>query len=298
MIETGTRNATAAPRKRAKPLLGTFVEITLSAMQEDEFLRLTDLAFAPIADVHFAMSFHEPRSDLMRLASAPAGEVCAVSAHTWEVLRTALDIEAASDGIFNVTVAPALVARGLLPSPGGTQSPLATSLAAGIELLDTNHVRIRQPVWIDLGGIAKGYAVDVAVEALQREGVAECVVNAGGDLRVTGDAPHQLAIRHPASPTQSIHVATLQNLAAATSGGYFQPPCANGNEKAPQHATIIGPARRDTAFASATVIAPSCAIADALTKVVWLIGADAKDLLAAYNASGALVYGDGSIRVV
>ena len=298
MIETGTRNTNAAARKRAKPLLGTFVEISLPAMREAEFLRLTDLAFALFADVHDAMSFHEPRSDLMRLACASAGDVCAVSGYTWEVLRMALDIEAASDGIFNVAVAPALVARGLLPSPGGTQSQLATSLAAGIELLDTNHVRIRQPVWIDLGGIAKGYAVDVAVEALQREGVAECVVNAGGDLRVTGDAPHQLAIRHPASPTQSIHVATLQNLAAATSGGYFQPPCANGNEAAPQHAAIIGPARRDATFASATVIAPSCAIADALTKVVWLIGADAKDLLAAYNASGALVYGDGSIRVV
>lgn len=297
MIATGTRNANAAPRKRAKPLLGTFVEITLSAMQEDEFLRLTDLAFALIADVHLAMSFHEPRSDLMRLASASTGDACEVSIHTWEVLRMALDIEAASDGIFNVAVAPALVARGLLPSPRGTQSPLATSLATGIELLDNNYVRIRQPVWIDLGGIAKGYAVDVAVEALQREGIAGCVVNAGGDLRVIGDAPHLLAIRHPASPTQSINVATLENMAAATSGGYFQPPCANGNEKAPQHATIIGPARRDATFASATVIAPSCTIADALTKVVWLIGADAKDLLAAYNASGALVYGDGSIRV-
>ena len=267
-------------------------------MQEAEFLRLTDLAFAPIADVHLAMSFHEPRSDLMRLALASAGDVCAVSAYTWEVLRMALEIEAASDGIFNVAVAPALVARGLLPSLRRTHLPLATSLATGIALLDPNHVRIRQPAWIDLGGIAKGYAVDVAVEALQREGVAECVVNAGGDLRVIGDAPHQLAIRHPASPTQSIHVATLENLSAATSGGYFQPPCANGNEAATQHAAIIGPARRDATFASATVIAPSCAIADALTKVVWLIGADAKDLLLAYNASGALVHGDGSIRVV
>ena len=296
MIDANAANANVAFQKRAKPLLGTFVEIALPAMREDEFLRLTDLAFARVADVHSAMSFHEPRSDLMRLAAISAGDVCRVTADTWEVLRLALDMESVSDGIFNAAVAPALVARGLLPAPVRAPNPLATSLAEGIELHGDNHVRICQPVWIDLGGIAKGYAVDVAVAALQREGVTECVVNAGGDLRVIGDMPHPLAIRHPGSPAQSIHVATLDNLAAATSAGYFLERSTIDNT--PQQAAIIGPARRDETFASATVIALDCATADALTKVLWLIGADAKSLLVAYNACGALVLQDGSIRIV
>ena len=127
-------------------------------------------------------------------------------------------------------------------------------------------------------------------------------VNAGGDLRVFGSVRHTLALRIPAAPSASIGVAELQDLSCATSGGYFKADAnvnvnvnVNASAKADakammlsRHPAIIGKRSRSMrAVASVSVVAPSCAVADALTKVVWLRGINdpmCVDLLARYSA--------------
>ena len=220
---TAVTGATADWRTRAKPLLGTLVEISLPYRDEANFLRATDHAFARVQAIHRAMSFHESTSDVRALARAQASDSVSVSEDTFLTLRLAQEIERESDGAFSPTIAPELVMRGLLPRPDElTRPPKRTTLATGIVLDALNVVRVLQPVWIDLGGIAKGYAVDAAVTALQEIGVTDGLVNAGGDLRVFGSVRHTLALRIPAAPSASIEVAELQDLSCATSGGYFK----------------------------------------------------------------------------
>ena len=201
-------------RRRAKPGLGTQVEITILADGEPELMRATDAAFSRIADIHRAMSFHEATSEVRALARAPAGAQLRLCADTSQVLRLALELERDSGGIFNVAVAPWLVASGALPEPDGAQAPLARSLAAGIDWVTEDTVQVRTPLWIDLGGIAKGYAVDAAVEALRACGVQAGLVNAGGDMRAFGPHAHVVHLRF-ASGMKAI--ASLQDGALASS---------------------------------------------------------------------------------
>jgi FAD:protein FMN transferase len=278
-------------RKRAKPLLGTIVEIAIQTEDETAFVKATDAAFTRIAEIHHAMSFHARTSDLSAIANAAPNTTLRISPDTWKTLSLSLEIEALSKGAFNPTVAPMLVQRGVLPPPGNGEIngeiPAATSrLTDSISLEDNNHLRILKRVWIDLGGIAKGYAVDEAVAALQLHNVKAGVVNAGGDLRVFGDLEHTVAVRVPSQPNQVIAIAQLKNLSCATSAMYYAAA-----------ETIVG-CRDQAQYESVSVIAPSCAIADALTKIVWLKNINRAvviDMLNHFNAHVALLDGAGQL---
>jgi FAD:protein FMN transferase len=274
-------------RKRAKPLLGTIVEIAIQIDDELEFVKATDAAFARIAEIHHAMSFHEITSDLSAIANAAPNTTLRISPDTWKTLSLSLEIEALSNGVFNPTVAPQLVQRGVLPLPGNGGIPATTSsLADSISLEDNNHIRILKRVWIDLGGIAKGYAVDEAVAALQWHNVKAGVVNAGGDLRVFGDLEHTVAVRVPSQPNQVIVIAKLKKLSCTTSAMYY----AAGE-------AIVG-ARDDARYKSVSVIASPCAVADALTKIVWLKNINSAEVIATlnhFNAHAALLDGAGQL---
>ena len=220
------------------------------------------------------MSFHEPASDLQAIARCCAGEYVKVYQDTLNVLQLALQIERDSQGIFNPAIAPSLVRSGLLPRPhGAVDVPSQSTLASSIRLDESHVVHVLQPVWIDLGGIAKGYAVDAATVALIEHGVTNGVVNAGGDLRVFGETEQHIQLRHPSNPGEQIAIANLRELSCATSGDYF---VANPKKitNAPQTAIVGSRNTNAEKHASITVIAPLCAVADALTKVLWLSGID------------------------
>jgi thiamine biosynthesis lipoprotein len=149
-----------------------------------------------------------------------------------------------------------------LPTPcappiDGTAAAEATH--RDLDLLPSAHVRWRRKGWIDLGGIAKGYAVDRAVETLRAWGIASGVVNAGGDLRCFGE-PQPLYLRAGDHPGALRLSGELRDGAAATSAGYYQSD------------QLVDPARRECVpwGRSITVVARDCMSADALTKVVRL----------------------------
>ncbi len=276
-----------AIHRRAKPLLGTIVEMHATCINETAFVAATDAAFARIANMHRTMSFHEQTSDLQAIARCRSGERLVVDQDTWNVLQLALQIERDSDGIFNPTIAPTLVRNGLLPRPGeAVDAPNQSTLARSICLDESCVVHVLQPVWIDLGGIAKGYAVDAATLALIEHGVRGGVVNAGGDLRVFGDIEQKIHLRHPSNLSEQIPIVNLRELSCATSGDYF---VANQSASANTEQTALIGDRTTHAkqHASVTVIAPLCAVADALTKVLWLKGIDSaisRALLIKYEA--------------
>lgn len=267
--------------RRARPLLGTIVEVHASAPTPDAACRAVRAAFNAVERVHRLMSFHDPTSDVSRLNRAAARKVVRVHAWTWRVLHCALDLHRASDGLFDVAVAPALVRHGWLPRnfiPG----PVATGTTADVALLTGHRVRFLRPVQLDLGGIAKGFAVDRAVEAMRRAGATAGVVNAGGDLRVFGQQVETVHVRLPESPGALVPLDRICSGAVATSASYFARRRIGRTWRSP----IFDPRRERFAAEarSVTVFAPECWLADALCKVVWLAGTDALPLLAQRRA--------------
>jgi thiamine biosynthesis lipoprotein len=132
---------------------------------------------------------------------------------------------------------------------------------------------------VDLGGIAKGFAVDRAVETLKKNKVANGVINAGGDIRVFGSIERTIHLRDPVSPTQVSGVLRVRDRAIATSATYFAPG-----------ELIDGQTRRTmTDRVSVTVAARDCITADALTKVVFALREKAASLLARHRADALLL---------
>jgi len=259
--------------RRAQPWLGTLVEISVAdALADAELLACFDAAYARIAAVHRLMSFHDPASDVSRINRAAAGEAITVDAHTCAVLRCALEVGCASGGLFDVSCAPRLVEWGYLPAPPGDR-PAHVPGRPVLALEPGCRVRKTGAAWIDLGGIAKGYAVDLAVDALRQAGVRSACVNAGGDLRAYGELPYPVAIRHPRRPQAAAAHMRLRQGALATSATYFSRKRINAHACS---ALIDGTDGRPVTGAySASVFAPSCMLADALSKVV-MASADAR----------------------
>jgi FAD:protein FMN transferase len=268
------QNVNRTLRRRAQPLLGTLVEVSLQIDSSAAFEHASHAAFEAVNEVHRAMSFHDPLSDVRRIARAAAGEELSVNPHTWNVLYLARRMELDSGGLFNVAVAPTLVQRGLLPLPAGACEPVAHGLQDGVALLSQHRVRVLRPLWMDLGGIAKGYAVDCAVERLQALGIHAGLVNAGGDMRAFGGLAHPVHLRFF---NRLMQVASLQNGALASS---------SNAELGPIETPHINPRTGRSACSALTVVvqASSAAGADALTKVALLCPATADKMCAVWQA--------------
>ena len=242
--------------RRARPWLGTFVEIAC------DDLAAIEAGFAAIAHVHARMSFHHDNSDLAALRDATPGSIVAVDGETVQVLRLALELYRASGGLFDVTIGRQLVSTKFLPRMTAQPLTYYNGKATDIEIADDTHVICHRPMLIDLGGIAKGHATDVAVAAMQNAGAVQGIVNAGGDLRVFGDASETIWLRRADGQLGSSLEA--KNIAVASSSNLLFRRTLRGA----QHSPHIGRARRAMLTDDAiTVTAPTCAFADAITNV-------------------------------
>ncbi|MED5621162.1 FAD:protein FMN transferase [Ideonella sp. BN130291] len=244
-------------QRRMRPLLGTFVEVGAWAPDEADVARAVDAAFASLAQSHARWSFHSADSELSLLNRGP-GDKVALSGTTLRLLRAALAMTRASHGAFNCTVGGALVARGVLPDHGGPE-PVPVGEADDV-VLGSGWALLRRPVRITLDGIAKGFAVDLAVQTLRRCGATSGWVNAGGDLRVFGE--RSVPVQRRELDDSLTPLGQLRNAALASSrvGGAL-------DERFP--GCIVGaPANAPVEVLS--VVARSAWRADALTKVAAL----------------------------
>ena len=267
------------PVERARPLLGTTVAVRVGGLDEMSARAAIDAAFAAVARVHALMSFHEPGSDLTRLNREAASGPIAVDALTFETIEKALSLAELSGGAFDPTVGAAVVRAGGLPEPAG--APPADPAASWYDVrlhANANAVSFARPLRLDLCGIAKGFAVDRAVAALQAAGASDGVVNAGGDLRVFG-APERVALRIGEADATLAPVLELVDGAAASSGVLVADP-----DAPPMAVHVAGLRRRRLTGRFACVAAPQCVWADGLTKVVLARGARSAPVLRAYGA--------------
>jgi len=259
---------------RAQVWLGTLVEVALPATDASESRFAA--AFAAVTHVHRVMSAHDEESDLARIARDAHRRTVTVDVETHAVLELALALFRESGGAFDVTIAPLPARHGLLPASAAGRGARCARMDA-LHLTPGLGVRASTPVALDLGGIAKGHAVDRAVDALRAAGARSGLVNAGGDLRVFGAADWMpVRVRHPAVPAQFLQLFDVRDAAVATSADYFREA----------RRGLVDPRTQSLRPfpGSLSVIAPTCALADALTKIVALRPADCAAMLARHGA--------------
>ena len=250
---------------RAQPLLGTIVEIRVAVGKESITHRAIDKAFAAIQRVHERMSFHDSQSDVSYLNREGHRQPIKVDNWTREVLKKAVKLSQQTDGLFDITVAPKLMRWGFLPKiKDAVQRPLGGAWQ-NIHFEKDGKIGLLKPLLIDLGGIAKGFAVDRAVDTLQNFGIKSGLVNAGGDMRVFGNQEMSVFIRDPNLPRQNFYRHTLHSEALATSGNYFACHRYRGQTVFPLvHPKTLQPCR----YKTISVAAAECWLADGLTKVI------------------------------
>jgi thiamine biosynthesis lipoprotein len=257
--------------------MGTLVQFAASGANEAQVTRALDAAERAVGQVDALMSFHSEDSELTRLNRQAYRAPQVVSAWTYAVLRRARRLSEWSDGLFDICVAPILVAQGLLPSL--TTTPSKRGTWHDIRLLPNRQVFFTQPLLLDLGGIAKGFAVDVAVHALRQGGCTQGAVNAGGDLRRFGSHAETIHLRCGDSV---VPIAELRCGAMATSS----PNNAGVATRDGPIGHILDPRSGEPwkGTGSVMVAARACVVADALTKVAALAGPVCQTLLARFGA--------------
>ena len=221
----------AAPPARADRLvMGTLVTVKL--YQEEAVARpLMETAFAEIERIDALMSRQRPESEANRLGSLAADSAVTCSAEMAHLLRRSQHFAYRTDGAFDVTVG-ALTRLWNFPEvkrpPAAARVDSALALVGYRDLqVEESRVRLIRPgLSLDLGGVAKGFAVDQAIERLQKLGAPCGLIEAGGDIRYWGEKPDgrawRFGIQHPRQPERYIEIEDLGLAAIATSGDYEQ----------------------------------------------------------------------------
>src|SRR5262249_31964272 len=156
------------------------------------------------------------------------------------------------------TIAALQVAWGFLPRPCTPRLPDPSADWHAIELLDDDRVRLRRAAWLDLGGIAKGWAVDRAVEILIAHGAHDICGHAGGDMRVAGPRAQTVHLRRGDRGIDALPLVELADAALATSFSAAQ----RGSRGRRRGLHIDGRARSAVAATTCvSVVAASCAVA-------------------------------------
>lgn len=217
-----------------QPHMGTIVRIVADCDDTQLFQKATDEAFARIREIEQICSDYRSDSEVLRLSEkSPTPEPISVSDDLWNVLNQAHAVHRASGGAFDVTVGPLTKEwrrfrrRGQL-DPQRIEDA-RTGVGAQHMTLDEKQHAVSLAVGgmrIDLGGIAKGYAIDEALQVLTRHGIARALVDAGGDIAVTGaprgEAGWRVGIAGLNPKQPPILIAHLSQCAVATSGDAFQ----------------------------------------------------------------------------
>jgi FAD:protein FMN transferase len=260
-----------------RPAMGTLLHVSASGTSAEVTEQALDAAIAAVERVDRLMSFHSPDSELSRLNREAARAPQAVDPWTYAVLRRALRISELSDGLFDISIAPMLVREGLLPQTSDSLPDQGTW--RDISILPDSRVTFRRAMLIDLGGIAKGFAVDMAIHVLRGAGCTQASVNAGGDLRRFGAQSQTIHLRRAGG---LVPAAQLRCGAVATSA----PHLADENRLAQPLGHIVDPRAQKfwTGVGAVMVAARSCVMADALTKVAALAGPACEPLLARFGA--------------
>ena len=270
--------------RRQIPVMGTVAEVAVRHPDEQWAQRGIEAALAQLRRVDATMSRFKGDSDIGRANAWAGREYVAIGDDTAAVLAAALLWARASEGRFDPCLGRVaelwhVASRHEPPTDGEVTAAGRGNHFQSLEIERTGSVAraavTREGIAVDLGGIAKGYGVDLAAQALRDQGVFNALVNVGGDLVALGvdenDEPWKVGVRSPDDLDEVAQVLRVSDRAVATSGDYLQYFQFGGRRYHHLLDPVSGEPRR-TAMRSLTIEAASCMDADAAATA--LFGAD------------------------
>jgi thiamine biosynthesis lipoprotein len=267
--------------RRQDAIMGTAITVELWADDARQGVSACAAVMDEMYRIDRLLSPHKACSELSRINRDAGTKPVPLSEEVFGLLRQALAFSMLSDGAFDISYAG--VGR-LYDYRAGVRPDAATLDAArdsvGWQFLELDErqrtLRFARPgMCIDLGGFAKGHAVDNAAALLKRRGIENAYISAGGDSRVIGcrrGRPWSVAVRHPRRADGVVAVLPLEDTAVSTSGDYERYFIDPATGERCHH--IVDPAtgRSPHALASVTVLAPDGLTAEALSKTVFVLG--------------------------
>jgi FAD:protein FMN transferase len=267
--------------RRAEAIMGTAISVELWSEDRQAGEAAVTAVMDEMHRIDRAMSPHRPDSELSRINAEAAERPVPLSGEMFRLLTLAQRFSELSGGAFDLTYAA--VGRlydyraGTAPDPAALEAARALVGWRCLQLDPAaSTVRFAKPgMCIDLGGFAKGHAVDNATALLRKRGIAHAYVAAGGDSRVIGDRrgrPWTIAIRDPRQEGEVVAVLPLEDVAISTSGDYERYFERDGVRC--HH--IVDPAtcRSPAAVRSVTILAADGLTCEALSKSVFVLGAE------------------------
>jgi thiamine biosynthesis lipoprotein len=308
------RGHTAASRagwmRRDEAIMGTAISVELWSDDALAGRSAIDAVMQEMHRIDRTMSPHKSDSELSRINRDAAGEAVTVSAEMARLLARANDFAQLSGGAFDITYA----AVGALYDYRQRIRPSEAQLAQAREAVGYRYLQLdmrartvrfaRPGMRIDLGGFAKGHAVDNAAAILRHRGIRHAIVSAGGDSRVIGDRrgrPWTIGIRDPRRAGEVIAMLPLEDTSISTSGDYERYFEAADGVRC-HH--VIDPAtgRSPSSVRSVTILAEDGLTTEALSKTVFVLGVEKGLRLiesqrgvdaVVVDANGALHYSSG-----
>ncbi len=269
------------PVRRTRFIMGTLVEITISHSDPDLIQTATTEAFDEMQRIEKLMSTHLPGSEISRINRAAGKKAVPVSLEVEEVIREGIYWSQQSGGAFDITIQPLVQLwnldgeKNLIPGTRTLKKTASLVNYKNIEIVDHTVKLRRRGMAINVGGLAKGYAVDRAVSLLRSQ-VSSGIVNAGGDLYAFGQktptTSWNIGLQHPRKPQELLAAFALKNKAVATSGDYQRYFIKDGV----RYHHIFDPQTGMPArgMISATIVTTEAMEADALATAVFVMGPD------------------------
>ena len=289
---------------REAAIMGT--RIAVEAWHEDAAAAeaAIDAVLAEMRRIDELMSHYRPESQLSRVNREAASGPVRVDPELARLIARSLEFSELTGGAFDISYASVGYLYDYRDHRRPTEQQIRDALPGvnwrQIEVdLAASTVRFRRPgMRIDLGGIAKGHAVDRSIAILRARGIAHATVTAGGDSFVLGDRrgrPWVVGIRHPDDPGRVIARIPLADAAISTSGDYER----YFDEDGVRYHHIIDPktGRSAAGVRSVTVIAPTSTLAEGLTKGVFILGPERGIALAESqpDTDAVIVRDDGKV---
>ncbi|NQV04214.1 MAG: FAD:protein FMN transferase [Candidatus Omnitrophica bacterium] len=237
--------------KDTRVLMDTFAEISCYSSDNEKATSAINKAFKEMNRLEDLFNKFDEKSEISRINSLAGQQKIRINSEVFKFIQRCVYYSRITDGAFDITVAP---------MKKGRYKDIV------LDKEDSSIYFSEEDIEIDLGGVAKGYAVDRAKEILTKAGIKNALINIGGNMFAMGSPPHRdnwkIGIRDPENNNEIAHRLDLKDKAVATSGDYERP------------FHIIDPASGDSVIsrASVTIVGDSAEKVDALSTAFFVMG--------------------------
>ncbi|MBI5073963.1 MAG: FAD:protein FMN transferase [Nitrospirae bacterium] len=295
--------------KKTRPLMDTMVSITVVTDSKDRAEKAIENAFAEISRFGDLIDFYSEKSELAGINRNAGLRSVKVSPETLDVIEKAVFAAERSGGAFDPTIGPIVKLWDFL----NKKKPTGAAIAEALPLVNYKDILIDSPaatvflkrkgMMIDLGGIAKGYAADLAVESLKKTGILSGLVSIAGDIRTFGRKPDKspwtIGIKNPRQTGEKDEIIAkirLDDEAISTSGDYER--YFISDDKRYHH--LLDPKTGMPAFGcrSVSIVTDKAVNTDAFSTAVFILGPEkGMKLMREMGMDAMVIDGSGTIHI-